>query len=307
VRRFRQQIFVVATVLGVAAWWAGGASALLGMDQAENGVKLGSGPLTRQQLKLASPLLSVSYVEQNTFLANATGSGTGSICPVAVVDGAFFGRPGVDTIVAATNSHCLLIDQLLLEDADTPHDPPDVLHYEARVTFASGEQRRVIGLLEAARSVDLALLLIDARDLTENTDYVLLKPEPELAFEEGDDVVAIGSPRGLRGTQTFGRVSALRRMPNGFIGELGIIQTDAAINPGNSGGPLFLAGDEGYHWIGINTSKMDGDDNLGFALHVSELPLTQAEAKYWSPAPATAEGAVRLIRQVYRQAANLIE
>ncbi|ATE57113.1 S1C family serine protease [Actinosynnema pretiosum] len=65
----------------------------------------------------------------------------------------------------------------------------------------------------------------------------------------GDQVVAIGSPEGLRGTVTSGIVSALDRtvtVPG--TGRRAVsyqaIQTDASINPGNSGGPLVNAAGE---------------------------------------------------------------
>ena len=74
------------------------------------------------------------------------------------------------------------------------------------------------------------------------------------ALRQGDFVLALGSPLGLRDTATFGIVSAKHR---GGISPIGTgtyddyIQTDAAINPGNSGGPLFSMRGE---VIGINTA-----------------------------------------------------
>ena len=66
-----------------------------------------------------------------------------------------------------------------------------------------------------------------------------------LRARAGQEVIALGSPLGLQNTVTRGIVSALRQ-----VGEVTIVQTDAAINPGNSGGPLV---DRSGKVIGITT------------------------------------------------------
>jgi serine protease Do len=76
---------------------------------------------------------------------------------------------------------------------------------------------------------------------------------------DGDRVIAIGHPYGLKYTATEGIVSKAKRLQNG----LNYIQIDAAINPGNSGGPLV--NDIG-EIVGVNTFIISGGDNLGFAL-----------------------------------------
>ncbi len=76
---------------------------------------------------------------------------------------------------------------------------------------------------------------------------------------DGDRVIAIGHPYGLKYTATEGIVSKAKRIQNG----LNYIQIDAAINPGNSGGPLVNTNGE---IIGVNTFIIAGGDNLGFAL-----------------------------------------
>ena len=77
------------------------------------------------------------------------------------------------------------------------------------------------------------------------------------AVQVGEMVVAIGNPFGLRGTMTFGIVSAKGRTleserergMGGHFSTGDVIQTDAPINPGNSGGPLLnLQGEV----IGVN-------------------------------------------------------
>ena len=85
----------------------------------------------------------------------------------------------------------------------------------------------------------------------------------------GEDVIAIGSPLGLKGTVTTGIVSSLRTEGSALW-----IQIDVAINSGNSGGPLLNQAGE---VIGINTWKVseEGVEGIGFALSI------QAAKNYW--------------------------
>ena len=89
------------------------------------------------------------------------------------------------------------------------------------------------------------------------------------ALRQGDFVIAMGSPFGLRDTATLGIVSAKHRVginPGGTYDDF--IQTDAAINPGNSGGPLFnLRGEV----VGINTAIVSPQigQGIGFAVPIS--------------------------------------
>jgi len=93
------------------------------------------------------------------------------------------------------------------------------------------------------------------------------------AIQEGDSVLAIGSPFGLSRSISSGIISCSDRilgsslpLPGGL--ETGLfntwIQTDAAINPGNSGGPLV---DLYGHVVGINTRG--GGNDLGFAVPIN--------------------------------------
>jgi serine protease Do len=103
------------------------------------------------------------------------------------------------------------------------------------------------------------------------------------ALRQGDFVLALGSPLGLRDTATLGIVSAKHRTginPGGTYDDF--IQTDAAINPGNSGGPLFnLRGEV----IGINTAivRPEVGQGIGFAVPIdlakSILPQLREKGK----------------------------
>ena len=109
----------------------------------------------------------------------------------------------------------------------------------------------------------------------EETDLALLKVErtglPALAFgnsealKQGQMVVALGSPMGLKNSMTMGVLSSAQRQLR-EEDPMTYLQTDATINPGNSGGPLV---DLQGRLIGINTfilTQSGGSEGLGFAI-----------------------------------------
>jgi serine protease DegS len=102
---------------------------------------------------------------------------------------------------------------------------------------------------------DLALLKIDA-------EHVTHLPMPENnRLEYGDIVLAIGNPRNIGQSVSFGIISALWKRGDSYV-----IQTDAAINPGNSGGALV---DINGNFIGINStivSESGGSEGISFAV-----------------------------------------
>lgn len=83
-------------------------------------------------------------------------------------------------------------------------------------------------------------------------------------LREGDQVIAIGHPLGLKYSATKGIVSNARHEQNDIF----YIQHDAALSPGNSGGPLV---DEKGDVVGINTFIMRDGTNIGFSLPVKYL------------------------------------
>ncbi len=89
--------------------------------------------------------------------------------------------------------------------------------------------------------------------------------------QQGDIVLALGSPLGYFASVTQGIVSATGRS-GGQIGSISdFIQTDAAINQGNSGGPLVNIYGE---VIGINTwiaSQSGGSQGLGFSIPINNI------------------------------------
>ena len=122
---------------------------------------------------------------------------------------------------------------------------------------------KVIGTDELS---DIALLKIDSEDL----NPVLVGNSEDV--EQGDGVIAIGSPYNYDFSVTFGIISAKGR---GITSGRGIgdyvpyLQTDAAVNRGNSGGPLFNLDGE---VIGINSqiySRSGGNEGLAFAIPIN--------------------------------------
>ena len=108
-------------------------------------------------------------------------------------------------------------------------------------------------------NVDLALLSIDATDLTP------LRPAPA-SPRVGEMVFAFGHPWGQRNTVTRGIVSALLTVQNRKGDKLPIVRSDAPLAPGNSGGPLVNAGGE---VVGINAMIVGGDQSVSIASSVA--------------------------------------
>jgi S1-C subfamily serine protease len=114
----------------------------------------------------------------------------------------------------------------------------------------------------------------------EQNDLVILKVKYNLGIplklaqtmvKQGDDVLVIGSPKGLAATITKGVVSNLNT-------ELKLIQIDAAISPGSSGGPVFNINGE---VIGIAVAQLERAQNINFAIPVKTLEtLLQFKSSY---------------------------
>ncbi|HTM48542.1 MAG TPA: trypsin-like peptidase domain-containing protein, partial [Bryobacteraceae bacterium] len=109
------------------------------------------------------------------------------------------------------------------------------------------------------RGTDLALIKVDRSGL------------PSLSFadsdtlNQGDVVLALGSPLGLKNSVSMGVVSAPARQI-ADDNPLAYIQTDASINPGNSGGALVNVSGQ---LIGINSfifTQSGGSQGIGFAI-----------------------------------------
>ncbi len=140
-------------------------------------------------------------------------------------------RRGTGSGVIITADGYILTNNHVAGDAD-----------EIKVKLADGRE------LKAKRigtdpETDLALVKVDAQGLP----FATLGDSAKL--EQGEWVLALGSPFGLEQTMTAGIVSATSRDLHAGPYD-NYIQTDASINPGNSGGPLVNMSGE---VVGINT------------------------------------------------------
>jgi S1-C subfamily serine protease len=140
-------------------------------------------------------------------------------------------------------------------------------------TFLTGAWDTEADLIYMDATLDVALL----RTHTSDPEVAALPLGAVDLGLLGRPVLAVGYPgrgeaidaRPRFPTTTMGRVTSLdvdeRDHPENAGDPLGRVQTDAAINPGNSGGPLL---DLDGRVVGINTAKIEGADNIGFAIPI---------------------------------------
>lgn len=121
-----------------------------------------------------------------------------------------------------------------------------------------GKQFKVKEVLEKSKENDYIIFRVNIRI------YNILNPIPVVSQspEIGEDVFAIGNPRGLESTLSKGIVSAFRENNT-------LIQTTTEITHGSSGGPLLNMKGE---VIGITTAGL-GEANLNFAVNIKSLKL----------------------------------
>jgi regulator of sirC expression with transglutaminase-like and TPR domain len=153
------------------------------------------------------------------------------------------------------------------------------------VALADGRKLDATEIYATDRTMDLAVIRVAAKDLKPlelgNSD----------ALKQGQEVVAVGNPRGLEHSVVSGVVSAIRVMDGKPM-----VQLAMPIEQGNSGGPLL---DRQGRVEGVVTMKSVITENLGFALAINALkPLLKKpnpvrmdrwltigalDAREWSP------------------------
>lgn len=142
-----------------------------------------------------------------------------------------------------------------------------VIHGNREVVVdGKGIEKQLVKVLFSDPKYDLALL--SSPPGMEAVPNIKLSDQQRIS--EGEQVIAIGHPYGLKYTATQGIISSTSHIQN----NIPYLQHDAALNPGNSGGPLVnLNGDV----IGVNTFVLRDGQNIGFSLPVNYLSETIAE------------------------------
>ena len=91
----------------------------------------------------------------------------------------------------------------------------------------------------------------------------------------GEEVYAVGNPRGLEGTFSAGIISSIRK-----VGDDSLLQITAPISPGSSGGPVMNSkGDV----IGVAVATFKGGQNLNFAIPSAYLSALTGQIKATVP------------------------
>ncbi len=130
------------------------------------------------------------------------------------------------------------------------------------VETADGKRHEVVSVHASDRGLDLALVRINAKELTP------LELGDSDTLKDGQPVVALGNPQGLKHSVVSGVVSGKREIDGRQM-----IQLAIPVEPGNSGGPLL---DMQGRVHGMLTMKSLVTANLGFAVGINSLrPLLQ--------------------------------
>lgn len=132
-----------------------------------------------------------------------------------------------------------------------------------RVRLADGRIFEAEAVHASDRTLDLALVRVDAKDLPS------LTLGDSDSFKQGQEFIALGNPHGLARSAVHGVVSGIRE-----IDDRPMIQLAMPVEPGNSGGPVL---DRQGHVQGIVTLKSAIAQNLGFAVPINQLKALMAQ------------------------------
>ena len=202
------------------------------------------------------PQLQVTY--ENPFGNDPFFQGFGMQVPVYQQVGTTTEQVSAGTGFIVRSNGYIITNKHVVPDANASYS----------VLLANGTQK--IGtVIWRSSTEDLAVVKISG------SGYTTVPLGDSSSLELAQSVFAVGNALGqYNNSVSVGVISGLNRTitasdENGNSETLkGVIQTDAAINPGNSGGPLVnLAGQA----IGVNVAVVQGSENIGFSLPISEV------------------------------------
>jgi S1-C subfamily serine protease/tetratricopeptide (TPR) repeat protein len=139
----------------------------------------------------------------------------------------------------------------------------------AEIELSNGDKGTVWHVLAEDERRDLALVSVTVPATHPLKGVALAADDPPVMTT----VCAIGSPQGLRGTASEGRVSSYQEL---FAGQRWL-QTTAPISPGSSGGPLLSPDGK---LVGVTTLSYAEGQNLNFAIPVSVVRSFLATGQY---------------------------
>jgi S1-C subfamily serine protease/Tfp pilus assembly protein PilF len=130
----------------------------------------------------------------------------------------------------------------------------------AEIEFSGGDLGTVWHVIAEDEKLDVALLSVTVPSSHSPNPIPLAATDPPVI----SSVYAIGSPLGLQGSASEGKVSSYRAI----YGNDRWLQTTVPISPGSSGGPLLSADGK---LVGITTLSYSEGQNLNFAIPVSTV------------------------------------
>lgn len=137
------------------------------------------------------------------------------------------------------------------------------------------EKLNIAGRVAVDTARDIALLAVD--DI--KAPALRIGDSTQLAV--GDEVYAVGNPRGLEGTFSAGIISSVRK-----VGNDSLLQITAPISPGSSGGPVLNSKGE---VIGVAVATFKGGQNLNFAIPSAYLSALTGQIKAAVPLTKASE------------------
>jgi putative serine protease PepD len=254
-------------------WWHTVVAAFLGGALAIGGAQvIADDPAPTQTVPAAQPIVDPAPPTTAPPVTDEGGAPVVPLTPAPAADAAVVGTkviPSIVTVQVGSGGGRTGSGSGVIASSDgfiVTNNHVIEVGSEYQVVLSDGRTTYDAALIGADPLTDLAVLKIDAADLTP------IELGATATLTVGDVAIAVGSPLGLEGgpSLTVGVVSAFGRQvqtgPQDML--YGMLQTDAPITQGSSGGALV---DGDGRLIGITTAvgvSSVGVEGIGFATPV---------------------------------------